>query len=183
MAKAKYLRDPSTNRVFGYTEGLAKTGRLFPYNGPIELRNGHAVADYKGLHDEGKANPMTTEEELSYKARIKKLEDQLKDYEAGAERPALPEDLTKPERAGEIVDATTGAKEEQGNDQNQPPDDPNRIALIVEAMKEVDYANEDFLMKETGAPKVEVLEDLLGMDMTSAERDEAWEEFQKTPKE
>jgi len=55
-----------------------------------------------------------------------------------------------------------------------PPADDEQIARIVLAIRELDAAD-DAHWTVDGDPRVDVLEELLGHDITSDQRDEAWE--------
>lgn len=52
-----------------------------------------------------------------------------------------------------------------------------KIQKIVSAISEIDLINKD-LVTGDGAPKVDVLEEATGEEITAAERDEAWQIYQ-----
>jgi hypothetical protein len=58
-----------------------------------------------------------------------------------------------------------------------PPGDPEeRLAMIVEAVGGLDPDNSGHFT-QSGVPQVKVIEDALGFDITSEERDKAWETY------
>jgi hypothetical protein len=74
---------------------------------------------------------------------------------------------------------STGSIRRPG-DSGEPDNDPPTIEDIVDAIVSLDFDNTE-LFTASKKPKVEVIEELLGKDITAGQRDEAWEIANKDP--
>lgn len=71
--------------------------------------------------------------------------------------------------------------DEPGQDEEQDAAEQatsERLDRIADAIGQLDTAHDAALWTEAGPPRVDALEDILGHDITEAERDEAWAVYQ-----
>lgn len=73
---------------------------------------------------------------------------------------------------GEPTGAQTGGKNPP------PPPDPDRQQKIIEAIGQLEKQNQELWTKD-GKPQVPAIEEILGDNITAAERNDAWEQINK----